>query len=243
MIRLFTLILFFLIVASTTLSAVGNNKTNDQDFARYRDFGHLSGLIGNYLSKPQAPVRMSTTSGRYKLTFYWITRECDSKGPKTKKIIIVSPDTGEENPTEISANFKKHLDREGTAILEDGRLINVIKRNEQKRYLDISTKYPTGLGCRNNSLIPFISVAVSDKNSQLTFGNQIYIPDIKGTPLPDGGKHDGLFSVDDTGKGLVKDQIDIFIFIKANWQDFQNHLNTLDKRFFVYKIYPDSETK
>ena len=226
-----------------TLAFPLQSIATDSDFARYRDFGHLSGLIGNYLSKPKSPVKMSTTLKNYKLTFYWITREVDSSGPKTEKILIVSPETGEENPTEVSVDFKRHLDREGTAILEDGRLINVIRRNEKKRYLDISMKYPTGLGCRNNMLTPFISVAVNENNPELKFGDQIYIPDVKGTPLPDGGKHDGLFLVDDTGKGLSRDQIDVFVFIKKNWQNFQSHLKPHEKRFFVYKIYPDSEKK
>ena len=238
-----------LLFASPSLSSSSSGpadygqSSTDSDFARYRDFGHLSGLIGNYLSKPQSAVKMSTTSGSYKLTFYWITKEIDSYGPKTEHIIVVSPETSEENPTEISIDFKRHLDCEGTAILEDGRLINVIDRHEKKRYLDISMKYPTGLGCRNNMLTPFISVAVKSTNRELKFGDQIYIPDVKGTPLPDGGKHDGLFSVDDTGKGLSKDQIDVFIFIKKNWQDFQNHLKPHEKRFFVYKVYPDLEKK
>lgn len=239
---LFHVALLAMIVSVSFASSSANN-VSDSDFARFRDFGHLSGLIGNYLSKPQTPVKMSTTLGSYKLTFYWITREKDSKGPKNKEILVISPETGQENPMEVSREFKRHLDREGTAMLEDGRLINVIKRNEKKRYLDISMKYPTGLGCRNNTLTPFISVAVNHKNGELKFGDQIYIPDVKGTPLPDGGKHDGLFSVDDTGKGLASDQIDVFIFIKKNWQSFQSHLKPHEKRFFVYKVYPDSGKK
>jgi hypothetical protein len=230
-------------IVSFTFSSQSKADEIDSDFARYRDFGHLSGLIGNYLTKPQTPVKMSTTTGSYRLTFYWITREVNSKGPKTKEIFIVSPETGEENPTVVSSEFKRHLDQEGTAILEDGRLINVIEHNEKKRYLDITMKYPTGLGSRNNTLTPFISVAVSDENSELKFGDRIYIPEVKGIPLPDGGKHDGLLSVDDTGKGLAKDQIDIFIFIKKNWQNFQSHLKNHEEKFFVYKVYPDSEKK
>lgn len=241
--KLFLHVALLAMIISVSFASPSASNESDRDFARYRDFGHLSGLIGNYLSKPQTPVKMSTTLGSYKLTFYWITREIDSNGPKTKEILVVSPETGEENPTDISIEFKRHLDLEGTAMLEDGRLINVIKRNEKKRYLDISMTYPTGLGCRNNTLTPFISVAVNHKNSELKFGDQIYIPDVKGTPLPNGGKHDGLFSVDDTGKGLSNDQIDVFIFIKKNWQNFQGHLKTHEERFFVYKVYPDSGKK
>ena len=234
---------FWNILAPFQLIASETNEDSDKDFARYRDFGHLSGFIGNYLSKPTSPVKMSTTAGSYKITFYWITRESESTGPKTEQILVIDSETQMESPIEVSKDFKEHLDREGTAILEDGRLINVIDRNEKYKYLDISTKYPTGLGCKSNSLTPFISVAVSDQNRELSFGSQIYIPDVKGTPLPDGGVHDGLFSVDDTGKGISEDQIDIFVFIKSNWLAFQKHLKTHTQRFFVYKVFEDDGKK
>jgi 3D (Asp-Asp-Asp) domain-containing protein len=213
-------------------------NNGDDSFARYRDFGHLSGLIGNYLSKPKAPFKMSTTSGNYKLTFYWITRECDSTGPKTEKITVCSPETAQESTVEISKAFKRHLDREGTGILDDGRIINVTDTRNKAKYVDVSTTFPTGMGCRNNLLTPFISVAVSTSNKELHFGDKIYIPDVKGTILPDGTRHDGLFSVDDTGRGIAKDQIDIFVFIKDNWPSFQRHLQTHNRRFFVYRLLP-----
>jgi len=239
-------IIFLLLFFSFTFtylpsSLLSSPQQTNPDFSKYRDFGHLSGFIGNYLSKPRKPVTMSSTEGTYKLTFYWITRESESSGRKTEEILIISAETKDENPINVSKSFKRDLDREGTAILEDGRLINVIDRNETKRYLDISTKYPTGLGCKNNNLTPFISVAVSSDNKELYYGDKIYVPDAKGTPLPDGGKHDGLFSVDDTGKGIAKDQIDVFVFIKDNWPGFQNHLKTHKKRFFVYKVFQNQK--
>jgi 3D (Asp-Asp-Asp) domain-containing protein len=221
----------------------GASSKNPDGFARYRDFGHLSGLIGNYLSRPRTPFKMSTTTGNYKLTFYWITRECDSRGSKCQTIKVYIPDTGQEIPVEVSKDFKRHLDREGTGILDDGRVINVYLTNSKSRYIDVSQTFPTGMGCRNNPLTPFISIAVSTDNKELKFGDRIYIPEAQGAPLPDGTKHDGLFSVDDTGTGIAPDQIDIFVFIKDNWPSFQKYLKTHRRRFFVYKLFPEHPRK
>jgi 3D (Asp-Asp-Asp) domain-containing protein len=212
------------------------SSDEDKDFARYRDFGNMTGLIGNYLSKPKGPLAMEPI-GEYRVTFYWIARELPHDGKKLTSILVRCPCSKEEHPTEVAASFKRRLDREGTGILEDGRLINVLRRGEKRRYLDISTIYPTGLGSRNNPLTPFISVAVSDCNPDLKFGDRIYIPKAHGIPLPNGGKHDGIFTVDDTGSGIASNQIDVFIFVKKNWLEFQRNLKAHRQRFFVYELF------
>ena len=230
-----TLSLLSLVLLNLVNPLFGNTE-EDKDFARYRDFGHMTGLIGNYLSKPKGPLAMKSI-GEYRITFYWIARERPHDGEKLTSILVRCPDSKDEHPIEVSQAFKRRLDREGTGILEDGRLINVLRRGEKKRYLDISTIYPTGLGSRNNPLTPFISVAISDKNPDLKFGSRIYIPKADGIPLPDGGKHDGIFTVDDTGKGIVPNQLDVFIFVKKNWLEFQRHLKAHSQSFFVYELF------
>lgn len=211
----------------------------DPDFARYKGFGHMTGLIGNYLSKPDEPFAMEFI-GEHRITFYWIARAqgTDSHSHRRTTILVRSPHTKNEHPVDVSSRFKKRLDLEGTGILCDGRLINVLKRGERLRYLDISTTHPTGLGSRNNPLTPFISVAISDSHPKLEFGDRLYIPQVEGTPLPDGGEHDGIFSVDDTGQAIADDQLDLFVFIKKNWMGFQKKLKTKQKDFFVYKLFP-----
>jgi len=207
---------------------------DDADIAKYRDFGHMTGLIGNYLSRPSGQLAMELV-GEFRLTFYWIARETESDGRKTERILVRCPETSDEHPVDVAPAFKRRLDREGTAILEDGRLINVWRRGETERYLDISTVYPTGLGSRNNPLTPFISVAVNSTNPKLSFGDRLFIPDVEGVPLPDGGHHDGIFTVDDAGQGIGQDQIDVFVSMKGNWPEYKRHLQAHAQRFFVHE--------
>lgn len=208
-----------------------------EGYARFRDFGHLSGLIGTYLSRPRGPLAMEVLD-EYRLTFYWITRPEPDDGPPSVRLLLSAPGGTEDEPVDVPAPFKHRLDREGTGRLADGRVVNVLRRGETRRYLDVSQRFPTGLGSASNPLTPFKSVAINDKNPKLRFGDTIYVPDVEGMPLPDGSRHDGIFTVDDTGQGVGLDQIDVFTFVRDNWPEFQRYLQAHTQKFFVYKVYP-----
>ena len=57
------------------------------------------------------------------------------------------------------------------------------------------------IGSFNNVLVPFRSVACPRQFADRT---RIYVPKAKGTKLPDGSIHDGIFSCDDRGGAIVR---------------------------------------
>jgi hypothetical protein len=92
-------------------------------------------------------------------------------------------------------------------------------RIERARW--VRTSAPYGLGSRSNPLVPFLTVAcdlgtVAGSRPWLPggyprFGQKIYIPDARGTILPDGSVHDGIFRCADTGSAIIGNHIDVFI--------------------------------
>ncbi|MEP5624154.1 MAG: 3D domain-containing protein [Hyphomicrobiales bacterium] len=83
------------------------------------------------------------------------------------------------------------------------------------------TNRPYGVGSKSNPLIPFKSLACdlgTVANSKpwvdggyAKFGQRIYIPAAKDVILPDGTKHDGIFTCDDIGGKITGNHIDVFI--------------------------------
>jgi 3D (Asp-Asp-Asp) domain-containing protein len=84
-----------------------------------------------------------------------------------------------------------------------------------------------GKGCRNNNLVPFITIAVD--TSLISIGSVIYVPEAKGAKYTNmEGKlveHEGLFFAGDVGSKILGNHIDIFLgtskknpfeFIKSN---------------------------
>lgn len=71
------------------------------------------------------------------------------------------------------------------------------------------TDHPYAVGNRDNPLKPFVSVACDQ--SKYKFGQRFFIPEAKGTNLPNGSIHNGWFICEDVG-GLIKgNHIDVFI--------------------------------
>jgi len=154
---------------------------------------------------------------------------------------------------EIARITKKSLNRlemEGTGRLPDGRVVNVSQIvNGRWRFKVMSELSPYGKGLRGQALYPWKSLAanINDINKYKLFGRKVVIPHLKGTLLPDGSKHDGIFYIHDTGgamkpapysKGLFRNapsktssgQFDVFVYYpemywdllkSGKWQDFK----------------------
>lgn len=109
---------------------------------------------------------------------------------------------------EVSHQFKKAVDIEGTGKLRDGRVINYAGRVEGEiRYL--ISKAPHGYGVGTCKLVPFHSAAVDPKVVPL--GSLLYIKETAGMVLPDGTRHNGLWRAEDIGSAIKGDRIDLFV--------------------------------
>jgi hypothetical protein len=101
------------------------------------------------------------------------------------------------------------------------------KANARMRWQESEHKY--GLGNKSNPLIPFKTIAcdqgtVANSKPWLNggfakFGQRFFIPAAKGTRLPDGSLHDGIFVCGDVGSAITGNHIDVFIGGAKGWRD------------------------
>lgn len=76
-----------------------------------------------------------------------------------------------------------------------------------------------GTGNKNNPLTPFKSIACDQ--GKYKFKQKFFIPSAKGTVLPDGSIHDGVFICEDVGGAIKRNHIDTFIgFVDMRGKDF-----------------------
>lgn len=132
--------------------------------------------------------------GRALVTFYWVI---DESSPKYRgKETAVLRDPAGRVIARTHKQFKLDLVRQGSGWLRDGRTVIYIKRVAgESRFRVSSSKY--GLGSTGCRLIPYRTIAVDPRFVKL--GTKVYIPQLKGTQLPDGTIHDGMFIAADRG--------------------------------------------
>lgn len=145
--------------------------------------------------------------GRAIVTFYWLI---DEAAPRYRgKAIAELRDAHGEIIARTSVRFRRDLIREGSGHLRDGRTVAYDRRlHGTNRFRIVRAEYGVGrLGC---ALVPYRTVAVDPHFVKL--GTTISIPQLKGTKLPDGTIHDGLFVANDRGhfRGA---HVDLFIGI------------------------------
>ena len=152
-----------------------------------------------------APPPPGKKVGRATLTFYWIIDESSSRYRHAKKNYLLRDMHGNV-VAHTSRRFKLDLVREGTGWLADGRTVTFEKRVAgESRFRVATTKY--GLASNGCPLMPFRTIAVDPHLIEI--GSKLYVPALKGTKLPDGTLHDGMFIAADHGhfRGL---HIDVF---------------------------------
>lgn len=143
--------------------------------------------------------------GKALLTFYWIVDESSSRYDGKRDVPI--RDTRGRVIAHTHPKFRRDVAMEGTGWLRDGRTIRFQKTVDgEHRFRVIKSRYGiTASGCPAE---PYRTVAVDSRFVKL--GSKIYVPQLKGTVLPDGSKHDGVFVAQDRGafKGA---HIDVFV--------------------------------
>lgn len=159
----------------------------------------MSAAVSIMLATP--PKRV----GRALMTFYWLIDESSSRyhGKRTD----VLRDVHGKVIAETTRRFKVDLVMEGTGRLRDGRTVMYEKRVAGESRFRI-TKATYGLGSEGCPLIPYRTVAVDPRFVKI--GSTIYIPQLKGTQLPDGTIHDGIFVTTDHGH-FRGSHVDVFI--------------------------------
>jgi len=147
--------------------------------------------------------------GRALVTYYWLI---DETAPRYRgKARAELQDVRGEVIARTSIRFRCDLIREGSGHLRDGRTVAYDRKlHGTNRFRIVRTEYGVGrLGC---ALVPYRTVAVDPHFVKL--GTTISIPQLKGTRLPDGTIHDGIFVANDRGhfRGA---HVDLFIGIGA----------------------------
>lgn len=143
--------------------------------------------------------------GRAVLTFYWIVDESSSQYERNRTAEML--DVKGKVIARTNARFRRAVVMEGTGWLRDGRTIRYVKRvNGTHRFRIIRSRY--GITANGCSLEPYRTVAVDPKFVRL--GSRIYVPQLKGTILPDGTQHDGMFIANDRG-AFRGAHIDVFV--------------------------------
>ncbi|MDD2717655.1 MAG: 3D domain-containing protein [Candidatus Wallbacteria bacterium] len=105
-------------------------------------------------------------------------------------------------------NFYRALCRQGSGILEDGRAVSIVGKNQ----FHVLPKNCLGITSSGNPVIPFHTLAVDPEKMPL--GSVYYIPRTRGLKLPDGSTHDGFWFAHDTGaafRGSGQCRIDLYV--------------------------------
>ncbi|ORX64400.1 hypothetical protein K493DRAFT_372559 [Basidiobolus meristosporus CBS 931.73] len=164
----------------------------------------------------------SVFAKKVKMTYYWISEESDFSGPKDVHLRSCS---GEVLAT-VSRQFASAARMEGTAILGNGKVINLQCdcNGGYSCFSFINEKlYPFGLGEKDNALVPFVSVAAND----ISYGTTLMVEQLKGIKLPNGQIHNGCVRVDDQGWSFGDNQIDFMVGIKKYYVEMDNKYGNL----------------
>ncbi len=142
--------------------------------------------------------------GDFLVTYYYLADEKDHEGEPADTDIL---NPGGKALARVPAKFASALRIEGCGRLKDGRVLTVASNN---RYVVSDTPY--GHGARG-ALEPFRSIAVDP--SLIKLGTKLYIAEMVGAELPDGTRHDGVFTAQDTGGAIKGQHIDLFAGVRS----------------------------
>ena len=171
--------------------------------------------------------------GKFSITFYYVIGE-DEVVAKAKpandndtQLAAVAPDPEPatiydpkcEPIADVSPDFAKALELQGTGKLHDGRVVNIAGRCHCDRTPCFQvTPTQWGTAGTGRPLQPFRTVAVDPKVVKL--GSLLYVPLLEGRVMPGrppwgGYVHDGCVVADDTGGHIDGHQLDLFVGRKA----------------------------
>jgi 3D (Asp-Asp-Asp) domain-containing protein len=158
------------------------------------------------------------------LRYYWLAREEDFDEPD--ELDGADPDELDIYTRDglfvgaFSAKFIWNLHMEGSALLDDGRVLNysgACRWGTGTCYQQVdATTHPYGRGAYGRSLVPFKSIAVDPR--LVPIGEPLYVPEFDGMMLPDGTIHDGCVRADDTGGGIKFRKMDFYVMTYSNFR-------------------------
>lgn len=169
--------------------------------------------------------------GQFSITFYYVIGEDEILAKKSKaandndvelaatappdSLVTLFRPRDCEPIAEVSPEFEKQLELQGTGKLHDGRMLNIAgkcKCDNSPCFQITETQWGTaGTG---RPLQPFRTVAVDPKVVKL--GSLLYVPLLEGRTMPGrppwgGYVHDGCLVADDTGGHIDGHQLDLFV--------------------------------
>ncbi|KAI9003799.1 hypothetical protein DFJ74DRAFT_693775 [Hyaloraphidium curvatum] len=175
----------------------------------------------------------SGRAGAVRLTSYWVPVEgtLDDSGPLSgPRIVPLKTCARPDRPANVIARVANETSRkcslEGTCRLADGRLVNVdgwVDGDPHKKCYRVMDpkKFPYGKGSRENPLVPWVSAASDD----LPFGTVVFVAPTKGLRVPGTTKrHNGCWRVDDTGIGVYRCWLDLFVSTYGNYVNVTGRL-------------------
>jgi 3D (Asp-Asp-Asp) domain-containing protein len=164
--------------------------------------------------------RIGSELGKHKLTYYWIAFEKNFNEPPTVPLY----DKDGNILATVGTKFAKAVTLEGTGVLQDGRVVNLMERCTHGTlgwcFFEVNKKVaPYGYGSKD-PLRPFRTLAVPEEI--IPSGTVVYAPMFDGMPLPSGEGgfeyHDGCFVVEDTGWSLKGRHIDMFALAQTHYE-------------------------
>jgi 3D (Asp-Asp-Asp) domain-containing protein len=109
---------------------------------------------------------------------------------------------------QAAAKFVAAAALQGTAQLNDGRILIVDGREQGERRWKISP-YGHAVGAMGCKLVPFRSAAVDRRLVPL--GSELMIEATRGIKLPGGEVHDGVWYATDVGTDIRNNRVDLFV--------------------------------
>jgi len=169
---------------------------------------------------------------RVRLTFYWVEQEADHPGERTARLFK----TNGKPLARVSPEFATEVKKEGTGLLEDGRMVNLGEKcrtsSSDKCFFTVDRKKaPYGWGSYR-PLTPYQTIAVT--KGRMKDGEIVYIKEFDGLLLPGAGDgegpvyHDGCFRVDDSGDSLGSHHVDVFVYLKKHYRTIHRQMNEVD---------------
>jgi 3D (Asp-Asp-Asp) domain-containing protein len=164
--------------------------------------------------------RLSTRLGTFKLTRYHVASPDDPAvlaSTRTDQVAIYD-DRGCEKIAGVSRAFARELAMQGTGRLEDGRTVNVWKKDcgcaRTPCYRVIGDDARWGVSADASPLEPFRTVAVDP--DVVALGTRLYIPELDGLTMPGqapwgGFVHDGCVIATDVGDRIEGKHVDLFV--------------------------------
>jgi len=206
-----------IVVTTNTISQT--NPTNNQGNSQTNPTNNPTNPAINSTpstGQPDSPIYSPIYyPGRWQLTEYWIAEE----RPTTERRSVSIRARSGQVLAWSTTKFFDDLSMEGTGRTWDGRILNWDTRlRGQNYFVEVDRdSYPFGIGVAGYALVPFRSLAVDRR--YIPIGHTVEIPDLIGTPLPDGTGHDGCFVAVDGGGAINGHHIDLFVPSEAAYRD------------------------